>query len=227
LDLSAWPKGIRVLARKERIVWMVRHIWPLGASTGTLSDVAAADVIRLVSSLIWPAIVVVLALLFREPITSLLRRLKSIETAGFKGAFNEPAEQALDKADAIDAPSANDPATQALIDQTASHPWWAVHQAWRAVRWAAVQATGELPASANTEERVQLLIDQGSAEQDLLQLTRTLRGLYYDMKAEPQLLTGTAAADYVEAASKLAEALRVLAYEGSRYPATHADRGRT
>lgn len=53
----------------------------------------AADVIKLVSSLIWPAIVVVLALLFREPITGLLKRLKSIETAGFNGAFNEPAEQ--------------------------------------------------------------------------------------------------------------------------------------
>jgi hypothetical protein len=179
--------------------------------------VSAADVIKLVSSLIWPAIVIVLALVFREPITSLLRRLKSIEAAGFKGAFNEPAEQALDKADAIGAPATYDSATQALIDQTASHPWWAVHQAWRAVRWAAAQATEELPASANTEERVQLLVNRGYASEDLLQLTRTLRGLYYDMKADPQLLTSTAAADYVEAASKLARTLGALASVGSNY----------
>lgn len=166
--------------------------------------------IKLVSALIWPVIVVVLALLFREPITGLLKRLKSIEAPGFKGAFNEPAEQALDKADAI-APQAFDPATQALIDQTASHPWWAVHQSWRSVRWAAVQATPDLEGEPTTPDRVQHLVKQGRAGEDLLQLTVTLRGLYYDMKAEPQLLTSTAAADFVEATSRLAQAIRVIA----------------
>jgi len=166
----------------------------------------AADMIKLVSSLIWPAIVVLLALLFREPIIGLLRRLKTIEAGGFRGAFNEPAEVALVKADAI-APSAYDPATQALIDQTASHPWWAVHQMWRSVRWTARLLTKDLEGSFNTEERVRHLANQGLVGEDVFQLTMTLRGLYYDMKAEPQLLTSTAAADFVEAASKLAQAL--------------------
>jgi len=38
---------------------------------------AAADVINLVSALVWPAIVVPLVLLFRDPIKNLLGRLKS------------------------------------------------------------------------------------------------------------------------------------------------------
>lgn len=170
----------------------------------------AADVINLVSALIWPAIVVLLVLLFRDPIKSLLGRLKSIEAPGFKGAFNEPAEEALSKAEAIAAPRAHDQATQALINQTASQPWWAVHQAWRSVRWAAERGTPEVKGpSVTTAERVQHLRDKELVSDDIVQLTLTLRGLYYDMKGDPGALTPTAASDFVEAASTLAHALRI------------------
>jgi hypothetical protein len=169
----------------------------------------AADVISLVSALVWPAIVVLLVVLFRDPIKSLLGRLKSFETPGFKGAFNEPAEEALSKADAIAVPRAHDQATQALINQTASQPWWAVHQAWRSVRWAAERGTPELKGpGVTTAERVQRLRDEGLIDDGVVQLTLNLRGLYYDMRADPGALTPTAAADFVEAASTLAGALR-------------------
>jgi hypothetical protein len=169
----------------------------------------AADMINLVSALVWPAIVVLLVLLFREPIKNLLGRLKSFETPGFKGAFNDPAEEALGKAESIAVPKAHDQATQALINQTASQPWWAVHQAWRSVRWAAERATPDLKGpDVTTADRVHRLHDEGLADDEVVQLTLTLRGLYYDMKREPEALTSTAAADFVEAASTLAQALR-------------------
>jgi hypothetical protein len=169
----------------------------------------AADVINLVSALVWPAIVVLLVLIFRDPIKSLLGRLKSFETPRFKGTFNEPAEEALGKAEAIAVPRAHDQATQALINQTASQPWWAVHQAWRSVRWAAERATPCLKGTdLTTADRVHRLLDDGVIDDGVVQLTLTLRGLYYEMKAEPEALTSTAAADFVEAASTLAQALR-------------------
>jgi len=169
----------------------------------------AADVISLVSALVWPAIVVLFVLLFRDPIKNLLGRLKSFETPGFKGAFNEPAEEALGKAEAIAVPRAHDQATQALINQTASQPWWAVHQVWRSVRWAAERATPDLKGpDVTTADRVHRLQEKGLVDDDVVQLALTLRGLYYDMKGEPDALTSTAAADFVEAASTLAQALR-------------------
>jgi hypothetical protein len=48
----------------------------------------AADVINLVSALVWPVVVLLLVLIFRNPLKNLLGRLKSFETPGFKGAFN-------------------------------------------------------------------------------------------------------------------------------------------
>jgi hypothetical protein len=169
----------------------------------------ATDVINLVSVLVWPAIVVLLVFLFRDPIKNLLERLKSFEAPGFKGAFNESAEQALGEAEAIAFPAAHDQATQALINQTASQPWWAVHQAWRSVRWAAERASpGSKEPGTTTMDAVQRLHDQGLADDNVVQLTLTLRGLYYEMKAEPEALTSTAAADFVEAASTLARVLR-------------------
>ena len=169
----------------------------------------AADVINLISALVWPAIVVLLVVLFRDPIKSLLGRLKSFETPGFKGAFNEPAEEALSKAEAIAVPRAYDQATRTLINQTASQPWWAVHQAWRSVRWAAERGTPGLRGSdITTAQRVQRLHDEGLVDDDVVQLTLILRGLYYDMQGDPEALTPTAAADFVEAASTLAQALR-------------------
>jgi hypothetical protein len=169
------------------------------------------DVINLVSVLVWPAIVVLLVFLFRDPIKNLLERMKSFEAPGFKGAFNESAERALGEAEAIAFPAAHDQATQALISQTASQPWWAVHQAWRSVRWAAERAS---PSSqgpgATTMDAVQRLHDKGLVDDSVVQLTLTLRGLYYEMKAEPEVLTSTAAADFVEAASTLARVLRAV-----------------
>jgi hypothetical protein len=145
----------------------------------------------------------------RDPLKSLLGRLKSFETPGFKGAFNEPAEKALGKAEAIAAPSAHDQMTQALINQTASQPWWAVHQSWRSVRWAAEKATPGLNgADFTTEDRVRRLLDDGVIDDDLAQLALTLRGLYYDMIKDPDALTPTAAADFVEATLTLARALQ-------------------
>jgi hypothetical protein len=181
----------------------------------------AADVINLVSALVWPVIVVLLVLVFRDPIKSLLGRLKSFETPGFKGAFNEPAEEALGKAEAIAVPRAHDQATQALINQTASQPWWAVHQAWRSARWAAERATPDLKGpSITTADRVHRLREEGLVDDQVVQLTLTLRGLYYDMKGEPDALTSTAAADFVEAASTLAQALRETSSGTSASPAS-------
>lgn len=171
----------------------------------------AAEVVNLVSALVWPAIVVVLVLLFRHPIKDLLGRLKSVEAPGFKGAFNAPAEAALGKAGSIAVPKVHDQATQALINQTASQPWWAVHQAWRSVRWAAEKVSPDLRGSdVTTIDRVRRLKDEGLVDDEVLQLTLTLRGLFYDMRAEPEALTSTAAADFVEAASTLAQILREI-----------------
>jgi hypothetical protein len=175
----------------------------------------ATDVINLVSVLVWPAIVVLLVFLFRDPIKNLLERMKSFEAPGFKGAFNEQAEQALGEAEAIAFPAAHDQATQALINQTASQPWWAVHQAWRSVRWAAERAlAGSKGSGTTTIDAVQRLHDQGRVDDSVVQLTLTLRGLYYDMKADPQTLTSTAAADFVEAAATLARVLRAASTRG-------------
>ncbi len=178
----------------------------------------AAEVTDLVSALVWPAIIAVLVLLFRNPIRELLARLRSVETPGFKGAFNEPAEKALGKAESIAVPKAHDQATQALINQTASQPWWAVHQAWRSVRWAAEKASPEPTGpDVTTVDRVYRLKDEDRVDDEVVQLAMTLRGLFYDMRREPETLTPTAAADFVEAASTLAQALRAIPSDSAQH----------
>jgi hypothetical protein len=123
------------------------------------------------------------------------------------------AERTLEQVDAlpeIDAGNGalSDPATRALIAQTASQPWWAVNQAWKMVRESARRAVGTDPTRfADTPERVRFLQAEGRVTDDVRRLTETLRGLYDDMKEQPELLTPAAAADFVEAAAKLAQTL--------------------
>jgi hypothetical protein len=165
--------------------------------------------IKLVTALSWPVAVLVLALFFQGSIKDLLKRLKTVEGPGFKGAFSEQAEKALSTADHIEVEvPVRDPATLALIHQTASHPWWAVHQAWRLVREAARDATGgRYGDGIGTPDRVRALRDEGRVPEEVYQLTRTLHGLYLDIRSSPGQLTPDAASDYVEAAAKLGQAL--------------------
>lgn len=175
----------------------------------------SSDVVKIVTAFIWPVIVVLIAILYHEPLTGLLRRLKSFEAAGFKGAFSEQAEKALDKADAAMGQNnaaddvSHDAATEALINQTATQPWWAAHQAWRLVRWAAKEAAGDQAGGFdNTAQRVQYLLGKGLITEDVYQVTLALRGLYGEMRAKPQQLDPAAASDFVEAAAKLVHTLR-------------------
>jgi hypothetical protein len=55
---------------------------------------------------------------------------------------------------------------------------------------------------------------QGVIDDDLAQLALILRGLYYDMKKDPDALTPTAAADFVEATVTLAQALQKVPADG-------------
>jgi hypothetical protein len=55
--------------------------------------------VRLITTLIWPVAVLILAGVFREPLIGLLKRLRSVEGPGFRGAFAESAEQALNQAE--------------------------------------------------------------------------------------------------------------------------------
>jgi hypothetical protein len=108
----------------------------------------SAEVVSLVTALIWPVVVLILAIFYQGAIKDLLKRLKSAQVPGFKGAFDKSAEKVLDKADValresnVVDKTVRDPATQLLINQTASQPSWAVHQAWRNIRDAALKATG-------------------------------------------------------------------------------------
>lgn len=164
------------------------------------------DVINL-AVLVWPAIVVLLVFLFRDPIKNLLERLKS---QGLKAHSTSWRSKPL----ARRRPSpfrrlTTRPLRLSLTKQRASHGGPAVHQAWRSVRWAAERALpGSKRSGATTMDAVQRLHDQGLVDDNVVQLTLTLRGLYYEMKAEPEALTSTAAADFVEAASTLARVLR-------------------
>jgi hypothetical protein len=100
----------------------------------------------------------------------------------------------------------------------AAQPWWAVNQAWRLVRWAAREASGGTTGDTETTpDRVGRLLKEGLVSDDIFQLTLMLRGLYYDMRQEPELVTSTAASDFVEAAGKLFESLR-RAGDSSRTP---------
>jgi hypothetical protein len=177
----------------------------------------STEVVSLVTALIWPAIVLTLAIFYQGAIKDLLKRLKSAQVAGFKGAFDKSAEKALDKADTalresnVADKTVRDPATQLLINQTASQPSWAVHQAWRNIRDAALKATGAKGAElASTPERVDYLLNEGLVSQDVYELALTMRGLYDEVREEPGALTPTAASDFVEAAAKLVEVLRAV-----------------
>ena len=102
-----------------------------------------------------------------------------------------------------------DPETLALIDQTATQPWWAVHQAWRLCRWASEAAAGSQASSYyRTPDRVAYLEREGLVSKDVTKLSVRLRSLYNDIKAEPELLTRDAASDFVEAAAQLVQALQ-------------------
>jgi hypothetical protein len=104
-----------------------------------------------------------------------------------------------------------DAATEALINQTATQPWWAAHQAWRLVRWAAKEATGARAGDFdNTAERVKYLLSEGLITEDVYKVTLALRGLYGEMRAKPQQLDPAAASDFVEAAAKLVHTLRQI-----------------
>jgi hypothetical protein len=98
----------------------------------------SGEVVQLVTALIWPVVVVLLAFAYRKPLGRLLNRLSSLEAAGVKGEFNAPAEKVLDEAELVtgkgDTPDATgDTTTLKLINLTATQPWWSVHQAWRLV----------------------------------------------------------------------------------------------
>jgi hypothetical protein len=177
----------------------------VAVATG-LSDNATKIITTSITVLIWPAAVIILAIIFKTPIGSLLNRLKNVEVAGVKTEFNIVAEVAVDNAEAINVTP--DSATAALVDQTASHPWAAVHQAWLLIQVTAREAVNGRPKDGNTTpERVKILLRQKRTSPDVYQLARVLTGLYWEMKKAPAQIGPAAATDYVQAAAKLVAAL--------------------
>lgn len=171
-----------------------------------LSGNATKIITASITTLIWPAVVVILALVFRTPIMELLGRLKNLQVAGVKTEFNVFAEVAFDSAETIQVTP--DSATAALIDQTATQPWPAVRQAWLLIQTTAREAVNGRAKDGNTTpERVRMLLSQDRTSADVYQLAKVLSGLYNEMKKSPAQIAPSAAADYVHAAAKLVAAL--------------------
>lgn len=182
-----------------------------------VGELNPSDIVQLIGSSLWPIVVLVVSIQYRRPIGRLIDRIRDFEGLGLKGAFSLPAENAVEAADRalreIDVPdlTSQDPEIQTLIRQTATQPWWAVHQAYRIIRGAAKEASessGLTDSFGNTSERVKALRDNGVVGEEIYRLADLLRSLYYEMKREPELLTPPAASDFVEAAAKLAQTLR-------------------
>ena len=95
-----------------------------------------------IGSLAWPAFVILLALLFREPVTKLIGRMKSVEAGGAKAEFGvEVADLAANakKIETADPAVAqeNDPRLQELLKMATASPTGAIVEAWKDVETAA------------------------------------------------------------------------------------------
>lgn len=168
------------------------------------------DGVKLLTSAFWPVVVLILACVYIQPITGLLRRLTSVKGPGFQADFREQAARALETASAISGDAAEpDAETKTLISQAAKDPWWVVRQSWRRVRAAArAAAGGHLGDGITTPGRVKALSAQGLVGEDAYRLAQTLSRGYFSMKDNPGQITPAVASDYADAAGTLVRTLR-------------------
>lgn len=164
------------------------------------------NVIKLISVIIWPLIVLFLALFYQGSVKELLGRLKSASTTGL--TFSDKAEEARKDADQVAAGTLDDEWVERLKGMAASQPWLAVRQAWFEVRRVAKEkAGGSAGDNRTTPERVRDLRDKELVTQNTYRLTSTLHGLYWDMRKAPEQVNAPAAIDYVEASAAVVKAL--------------------
>jgi hypothetical protein len=170
------------------------------------------NIIKLISVIIWPLIILFLALFYKGSIQELLGRLKSASTSGL--TFSEKAEEARNEAEDISADIPDDEWVRRLKGQAENQPWLAVRQAWHEVRRVAREKMGGKSGdSLTTPQRIKPLRDKKLISEDTYRLTNTLHGLYFDMRKAPDQVSAPAAVDYVEACAAVVNELESVALE--------------
>jgi hypothetical protein len=180
------------------------------------------NTIKLISVIIWPLIILFLALFYQGSIKELLARLKSASTSGL--TFSEKAEEARNEAETISEARNEDETISAdipdeewvrrLKDQAAYQPWLVVRQAWHEVRRVAREKMGGTSGDGlTTPQRIKPLRDKKLISEDTYRLANTLHGLYFDMRKAPDQVSAPAAVDYVEACAAVVKELESVALE--------------
>ncbi|MGY2095700.1 hypothetical protein [Pseudomonas simiae] len=178
----------------------------------------ADHVIKLIEVSAWPVTAICLALLFRDQITGLIKRISAVEAGGVKAAFGAELQEVKDIQD-----RAEDPLLPKSFDSQASRlqaladlsPNGAVVDAWREIELATISAALTAGASVrggkgrvSGNAAIKALKENEMLTEPTLALFEKLRDLRNKAAHSPQTIASKDAKEYVLAAAELAAKFR-------------------
>jgi hypothetical protein len=178
---------------------------------------STSNVLRAVSALTWPVIVVIAIIVFQAPLRAAIGRISEVDVGTTKVVLQNQADNAANTTKSlIGAPegvSDSSSAIAAARTNAAKDPSNSVLSAWSGVEDAVRKAAQAAPgvSSPSVPEVVNKLVAESSLDSALVPVAKTLESLRAVAAIKPKAISPAMATSFVSAASDLARLIGKVA----------------